>query len=241
MQARRILRRLTPRPLRRKTIVSLTFDDGSADHVAVARLLADRGLQATFFVNSNHVGAEPKYLDWPEVAEIAALGHEVGGHTSDHVKLDETPADEAASQITGDRRRLEARGYEVTSFAYPYGAWNETARALVADAGYTSARRAWGLAFPGARAEAVSELVPPADPFGVRTVPSFEQGVTLETMQRVVVRGELEGGWLPLVFHCIVPEGTRYDLPEDLFRDFVDWLRARTRSEVRTVGSVVAG
>lgn len=241
MQARRILRRLTPRPLRRKTIVSLTFDDGSADHVEVARLLADRGLHATFFVNSNHVGVEPKYLDWAQVQEIASLGHEIGGHTSDHVKLDETPEDEAAEQIDADRRELRAQGYEVTSFAYPYGAWNETARVLVAEAGYLSARRAWGLAFPGARAEAVSELVPPADPFGIRTVPSFEKGVTLEAMRRVVVRGEAEGGWLPLVFHCIVPDGTRYDIPDVLFREFVDWLRTRTRSEVRSIGSVVAG
>lgn len=241
MRARRILRRLTPRPLRRTTILSLTFDDGSADHVEVARLLADRGLQATFFVNSNHVGAEPRYLDWPQVAEIASLGHEIGGHTSDHVKLDETPDDEVAAQIGGDRRRLQAEGYDATSFAYPYGAWNETARALVAEAGYSCARRAWGLAFPGAKADAVSERVPPADPFGIRTVPSFEKGVTLETMQRVVLRGEAEGGWLPLVFHCIVPDGTRYDIPDVLFREFADWLAVRTRSDVRSIGSVVAG
>ena len=57
------LRRFTPRSLRRKAVVSLTFDDGTADQLAAARLLARHGIAGTFYVNSNLIAADSARLD----------------------------------------------------------------------------------------------------------------------------------------------------------------------------------
>jgi peptidoglycan/xylan/chitin deacetylase (PgdA/CDA1 family) len=228
--------------LRRKIVLSLTFDDGTADHVAVARLLAERGIEATFYLNSNRVGSKPSYLDWPQVDEIAAAGHEIGAHTADHVDLSQVSTIDANAQVVTDRRLLRARGFEPYSFAYPYGALTEEARSLVLEAGYSSARRAWGLAGDRDRSRPPTESVPPLDAHAIKTVPSIESATTLEQLQRIVVRGERNGGWLPLVFHGISSAGGRYDLPENIFRSFVDWLRERNASlSVRTVHGVVDG
>jgi peptidoglycan/xylan/chitin deacetylase (PgdA/CDA1 family) len=224
---------------RRKPIVSLTFDDATADHLEAGRLLANHGLRGTFYVNSNLIGSEGR-LGWEGVRELTASGHEIGGHTSDHVDLSGAAEDEASAQIVDDRRALWERGLDPRSFAYPYGALNETARALVAAAGYASARRAWGLA--GDSGHALTEQLPPADAYAIRTVPSFERGTTLDQLRGFVLRGEAAGGWLPLVFHGVTTGEGAYDLTRDVFRPFVKWLSERLdRDEVRTVGDVVKG
>jgi peptidoglycan/xylan/chitin deacetylase (PgdA/CDA1 family) len=228
--------------LRRPLTLSLTFDDGTVDHLDAARMLADRGVRATFYVNSGRLGSSSRDLDWSDLEQIAAYGHEIGGHTTDHVDLSETADDGAYEQILSDRRALQARGFGVASFAYPYGAWDDAARRLVATAGYASARRAWGLAWSGDRTHAVTERIPPVDRFAIRTVPSFEHDTSLDQLQHVVLDGELSGGWLPLVFHGVCDNGGRYDLSDVVFRGFVDWLRTRNRTtRIRTVGEVVGG
>jgi peptidoglycan/xylan/chitin deacetylase (PgdA/CDA1 family) len=222
---------------RGRCVISLTFDDATADHLEAGRLLAEHGLCGTFYVNSNLIGSDGR-LGWDGVRELAAAGHEIGGHTCDHVDLSGAAEAEASAQIANDRRALSERGLDARSFAYPYGALNETARALVAAAGYASARRAWGLA--GDERHARTELLPPADAYAIRTVPSFERGTTLDELRGFVLRGEGAGGWLPLVFHGVSAGEGAYDLTRDVFRRFVEWLSGRLdRVDVCTVGDVV--
>ena len=233
------VRRITPSRLREPVLVSLTFDDGTADHVAAGRLLGALGLAGTFFVNSNLVGTDPDRLGWEDVAELGRAGHEIGGHTCDHVDLVAATDAQARMQIEDDRRDLVARGYEVRSFAYPYGSIGDTARALAAEAGYTCARRAWGLAGGRETSSAATESVPPLDRYAIRTVPSLEHSATQGELRELVTRAEREGGWLPVVFHGISGRGP-YDIAEAVFRDFVTWLAGRRGVSVRTVGDVAA-
>ncbi|HXH97210.1 MAG TPA: polysaccharide deacetylase family protein [Gaiellaceae bacterium] len=222
-------------------MISLTFDDGTADQLSAARLLAERGLAATFYVNSGRVGSDSSYLDWGDLAEVAAAGHEIGSHTVDHVDLTRVAPEVAHEHLVADRRALAARGFPAHSFAYPYGARSPEARSLVVEAGYASARRAWGLAADGDPSQPATESLPPLDAHAIRTVPSLEHGTTLEQLQRVVLRAEHRGGWLPLVFHGVGVDRTQYDVSEALFRTFVDWLHERRggRLAVRTVGDVM--
>ena len=90
-----------------------------------------RGLAGTFYVNSNLVGSAPDRLDWDDVAAIAALGHEIGGHTSDHLDLTTLTPVEALAQIERDRTMLGARGQRPVSFAYPFGAFDPEVERLV--------------------------------------------------------------------------------------------------------------
>ena len=57
-----------------------------------------------------------------QVRHLANAGMEVGGHTVNHPILKALPDQEAASEISGGRRRLEEiTGRPVTLFAYPNG------------------------------------------------------------------------------------------------------------------------
>lgn len=232
------------------TIVSLTFDDGTADQYLVRPLLAAAGLRATFYVNSNKVGSSPDFLSWEELGGLAADGHEIGGHTLDHVDLTAIDAREAAGQVGRDRDALRARGFAVTGFAYPFGARSERVESIVRDCGYRSARRSWGLCAAGIEGstcvEPVAETVPPQDPWAVRSTPSVRTWNTLAELQGVVTRAEhAGGGWVPLVFHRVSAEAGADDYAVDpaTFAVFAEWLagRASRGTRVRLVQEVVGG
>ena len=61
----------------------LTFDDGPSDSTAeILDLLAARGVKAIFYVIGLRATQRPELVE-----RAAALGHEVGNHTWDHVRL----------------------------------------------------------------------------------------------------------------------------------------------------------
>lgn len=72
--------------------VSLTFDDGLAQHLDVAMpILNSHGMPATFYVHLAAPDFGPRISDWIKAAEA---GHEIGNHTILH------PADESKSYIS---------------------------------------------------------------------------------------------------------------------------------------------
>jgi peptidoglycan/xylan/chitin deacetylase (PgdA/CDA1 family) len=224
---------------RRPVVVSLTFDDGRASQAVARRLLAAHGLRGTFYLNSGLVGREG-HLDWHAVDALAADGHEIGGHTISHPDLAALDATAAAGEVAGDRDALTARGYAVSTFAYPFGSGYRVraVRDALAGAGYTATRRAWGLQ-EGDRPAA--ESLPPADPWAVRTPPGVVADHPPEALQRMVLAAERRGGWVPLVFHDVGDGwGDRYTTPVATFDALLAWLTARGTA-VRTVGELLSG
>jgi peptidoglycan/xylan/chitin deacetylase (PgdA/CDA1 family) len=78
--------------------VALTFDDGPHPErtLAVAHLLAQRGLRATFFMISNKVSQFPEIT-----SEIVDMGHEIGQHGHGHDPLG------TLKPLKGFRRELD--------------------------------------------------------------------------------------------------------------------------------------
>jgi peptidoglycan/xylan/chitin deacetylase (PgdA/CDA1 family) len=122
--------------------LALTFDDGYADwHEVAAPVLEDLRCPATFFVSSGFVGLGPAEarafrqqrlrrsrdlapLTADQLRDLAT--HElfdIGSHTTSHLDFSlDPPADCLASEVEGDRRRLEEwTGRPVRWFAYPWG------------------------------------------------------------------------------------------------------------------------
>ncbi|NWG21099.1 MAG: polysaccharide deacetylase family protein [Chloroflexi bacterium] len=120
--------------------VALTFDDGYADAASVVLpLLRERGFVATFYVVADFIG-QPGYLTVDEVRMLAASGMEIGAHSVTH--LDLTTLDEATAryEIAESRQRIAALTEQpVTSFCYPAGRFNAAVRALVQEAGFSTA------------------------------------------------------------------------------------------------------
>lgn len=115
--------------------LSITFDDGYADNSDLASpVLARWSLPATFFVATSFMesstqpfwdadaGIESQWMSWPQVAKLAAAGHEIGGHTAEHADLGAISLAETETELQRSRDELLARiGVAPIHFAVPYG------------------------------------------------------------------------------------------------------------------------
>jgi peptidoglycan/xylan/chitin deacetylase (PgdA/CDA1 family) len=230
------------------TIVSLTFDDGTANQYAARPMLAQNSLHATFFVNSNKVSTSSSFLTWDELSGLAADGNEIGGHTLDHVDLTSVTAAEATRQVCDDRQALISHGFSVTSFAYPFGSHNSSIESIVRGCGYQSGRRAWGLCLVGLMPpncnDVVAEPVPPRNIWAIADA-GVNTSDALSDIQGAITRAEdAGGGWVVLMFHhvcdgCDPTNGN--SVSPAILSAFLGWLAPRSSSGtyVRTMSDVM--
>ncbi|KXS54653.1 MAG: polysaccharide deacetylase [Marinobacter sp. T13-3] len=146
-----------PEKLPPKTVF-LTFDDGFADNYHQAHpVLQKYGARATLYLvvdrfdrdwstakkahhNSGELMREPKLSD-EQVGEMLSSGcWELGGHTLTHANLARLDEQQKFAEIKGCREQLEGSfGVSVSSFAYPFGIYDETDVSLADRAGFASA------------------------------------------------------------------------------------------------------
>jgi peptidoglycan/xylan/chitin deacetylase (PgdA/CDA1 family) len=220
----------------RPTIVSLEFDDGTADQAQALPLLAAHGFKAAFFVNSAHVG-RTGYLTWSRLAAIQRGGHEIAGHTLHHVRLTTLSAARARHEVCDDRAALRAHGFAATDFAYPYGATTPALERIVRACGYSSGRRISGAQCPGCP---FAESVPPRDPFATRTPPAVLARDAPTILRRKVAGAQGHGGgWVQLVFHHVCSGCGTYAITRAHLAGFLGWLAHRRGVEVRLVSSML--
>lgn len=135
--------------------VAITFDDGYVDDVAAAHMLAAGGDTATLYVSSGLVGT-PGHLTRSQVRALADEGLQIGAHTINHVDLTTRDDAQAAREIGGSRRSLQAwSGTAVDSFAYPAGRFDSRIERLVRAGSFKNAvtTRPGRLSAPGAVAD----------------------------------------------------------------------------------------
>lgn len=137
----------------------ITFDDGYVDNLAACEELERRGMRASWFIVSGAVGRPPgwpddgrpagRMLNAAELRDMRAAGMEIGSHTVNHARLTEADDAQLQRELADSKAVLEdLLGAPVSSFAYPYGAWDARCAAAVAAAGYAAActtRTGWAL------------------------------------------------------------------------------------------------
>ena len=227
------------------TIVSLTFDDGNADQLAAQPILADHGMDGTFYIITDRVSNRPGVFTWDDIASLYADGNEIGGHTINHVSLTDETLDEARAAVCDARQVLLDHGYPQVSFAYPRGDHDAATEGVVQDCGYVSGR---ALLSTSDWAALGAESIPPADRFAIGTPGTIDETDSLEDMENLITTAETVDGtngsadaWVPLVFHhvcapttsppdpvCDDPNGVagQYVTPSD-FASLLDFLQAR--------------
>lgn len=221
-----------------RTIVSLTFDDTTADHALAADLVAARGMRATFYVNSSRIDTNG-FLSRAQLLAMQAAGHEIAGHTIGHANLTTLDHDGQRREICNDRVALLGQGLAASSFAYPFGASSELTEQAVAACGYNSARGVGGLQCASC---AAAEPLPVGDRFDVGTPASIKVDTTLATMQSYILAAEAAGGgWVPLVFHHVCDGCNSLAITPGALGELLDWLAARPGITVQTVHQVVGG
>jgi peptidoglycan/xylan/chitin deacetylase (PgdA/CDA1 family) len=223
------------------TYVSLTFDDGFDAQASpgLLALLARLDMRATFFVNSGMLGAgssdgRDDHFDEAALARISAAGHEIGGHTLDHVDLLSVGPDEARRQICDDRAALVRLGYAPVTFAYPFGHGSEALRAIVQGCGYEGARTA----------PAAAGAIWPSSTYEMRATPAFTCTDTLEAMKNRIRAVERTGGYTSVAFHDVCDRDCAlYSTPTARLTSFLEWLKTRESrgTHVRAIGDVVTG
>jgi peptidoglycan/xylan/chitin deacetylase (PgdA/CDA1 family) len=215
------------------TVVSLTFDDGDADNYSVRSALAENNLRATFYVVSGFTNSNG-YMTGDQLRDLYNDGNEIGGHTLSHVNLEDVRGADLEREVCQDRSNLVAYGFDVTSFAYPFGHYDDEAKQVVKDCGYGNAR-------------GVSdgpESIPPVDGHGLRAMPYIVSDTRFPKMVRYVTEVENSGGgWVIFVFHHVCDGCDQYAIKPQVFAEFSQWLGKQQSNGliVKTVGQVMAG
>jgi len=229
------------------TVVSIEFDDGLATQYQTRAMLSARGMHGTYYINSNPRPPGFNTLSWSQLHDLANDGNEIGGHTLDHADLPTVSTAQATRQICDDRTALQAQGFTVKSFAYPYGHFNAAIENITRNCGYTSARGVDGIVTPegcGGNCP-FAESIPPKDAFATRTPENADESTPLSELEGFVTQAEQHGGgWVQLVFRDICSPGPScdfYSIPPAQFATLLDWIAARASNGtvVRTVGQVM--
>ncbi len=98
--------------------ILLSFDDYNEKNWTEYFDLFDKyNVKVTFFVTLS----EPTDF----CAEAIKRGHEIGYHTAEHVNITELSEEECYQQAIAPIEVFRSKGYELSSFAYPYGAYTE--------------------------------------------------------------------------------------------------------------------
>jgi peptidoglycan/xylan/chitin deacetylase (PgdA/CDA1 family) len=127
-----------------KKPVGLTFDDAYESLISHALpVLVERRFAATIFVVTNEIGGQNRW-DWPtgsgplplmnamQVRDAFDAGMEIGAHSRSHPDLRQLAVSELESEICGSRDDLvDLLGSPVSSFAYPFGYFDEQALNVV--------------------------------------------------------------------------------------------------------------
>jgi peptidoglycan/xylan/chitin deacetylase (PgdA/CDA1 family) len=217
------------------TIVSLTFDGATTDQSHVGQMLAARGLQGTFFVNSGNVGS-PGHLGWSALQDLATAGNEIGGATTTGAWLPGLPSIEALNEVCDDRNALLARGFAVRSFAYPYRDATSANEAMVHQCGYDSGRGGGGW---------FHDWLPPKDPYLTITPPAVTASTTLDQLIAQVTNTTADGGgWTTFQIGQVCAGCGAGALDPTTLGAFLDWLGAQQAAgalRVSTVGNVIDG
>lgn len=137
----------------------ITFDDGYIDNLAACEVLQGKGQRASWFIVAGSIGAAPAWpgdgrpagrlLNGAELRQMQAAGMEIGSHTVSHSRLPTLSDVLLHREVNDSKRALEdVLGQAVTSFAYPYGEWDNRCADAVKQAGYMAActtRTGWAL------------------------------------------------------------------------------------------------
>ncbi len=116
---------------RKVKCVALTFDDGPAPTTQkLLRYLADKRVQATFFMLGQQVETYPKLAK-----AVASASNEIGVHTWDHRDLTKLNPQQIDREITSTIRILKEAGITPRYLRPPYGAMNAKVHAAAKRAG----------------------------------------------------------------------------------------------------------
>lgn len=232
-----------------KAAYSLTFDDGLMSHYSnVAPILEKNKLKATFFVVSDMLQenqqAKPswRYGYWEQFKLLQEQGHEIGGHTCTHAHLGSCPL--------GDAKEVGTLSHEiqqpfatitknipdamVTSFAYPFGEYNDKVIAevgqfyLVARGVKSGINQPKSMDWMDIRCNAMH--------YSPQRTLETDKDKFIELQNNIVQNTIASGGWSVYLAHDVVPFEEAVNLKDswqpvsaESFDSFAVWLNQQQK------------
>lgn len=122
--------------------IIITFDDGVLNQFTNALpILLENNYKAIFYIFINPIGKSKNYMSYDNLRELLHYGMEVGVHSYTHPNLTKISSSSLEKEIKTSKEILEKElGAEVVSFAYPFGAFNQTIIKIIKNSGYNFAR-----------------------------------------------------------------------------------------------------
>ncbi|MBI2113126.1 MAG: polysaccharide deacetylase family protein [Candidatus Wildermuthbacteria bacterium] len=204
-------------------LVSLNFDDGSKSAYQNAiPILNQAGFKSDQFIVSAYTGqAFPAYANTQEMLAMQEQGHVIGAHTRTHADLTKLSPDEARAEIEGSRNDLLSMGADpVSSFAYPFGSYNETVKQIVKDAGFIAGRSS-----DGGYNEKTQDI------FALKRQP-MTNTTTLLQAKGYIDKALADFTWVILLFHEVSTTNNTYSITPSLFQEIVDYLKQKDVSPI---------
>ena len=141
-----------------KPYICISSDDGFKNNLNAVKIMKKYGVKGCFFVNPDTIGLKDlskiksfcnnklscppmEFMDWDDLEYLIKCGHEIGSHTMNHIKINETNINIVEDNINESYQILNKQFGEVLHFAYPYGRhfhFNKQAFDLVFKAGFIS-------------------------------------------------------------------------------------------------------
>ncbi|MEY3784522.1 MAG: hypothetical protein RLZZ230_844 [Candidatus Parcubacteria bacterium] len=189
---------ITGLPLQ-KPIVTLTFDDAFTNFYDNAIPLFQKyNMAGTIYLVSQDF-ENPAYMTPAQLLELEGLGFEMGSHTVTHPHLPLSTPTELKYELEESKRVIEEKlGHTISSFATPYGEYNDTVIPEImktydshrsVDVGYNSADN-----YTKSNIKAMSAVV----------------STSPETVLGWIDTAIANKSWLSIVYHDIVNGGGEY-------------------------------
>lgn len=186
--------------------LSLTFDDGlkcQLDHAVP--VMTKRGVPGTFFLieESQKAGYGPLNVDaWKQVL---ADGHEIGSHSTNHLKAASLGVDAVKHETEHSKKFLESTfSTTVNSFCYPYTDAPYLLQDAVRAAGYKQAR--------GGRTARLDKFVCPGQGLNYLNTPCYHINAgAVQDVPGLLAAALWKKAWVTFMLHGVGPDGTQWD------------------------------
>jgi peptidoglycan/xylan/chitin deacetylase (PgdA/CDA1 family) len=176
--------------------VSITFDDGfESTYTNALPIIQAHNLKATVYITTDFIG-QPGYMTWEQVQSLQNdYGWEIGSHSVTHAELENKNAATIIYELTESLRILLSMSLNVTNFASPYGAYDNSVLTIVAKL-YNSHRGFWDR----------DDLNTYPYESNVLMDQSVQSSTALTQVYSWIDQAKSENKWLILTFHEVLPQ-----------------------------------
>jgi peptidoglycan/xylan/chitin deacetylase (PgdA/CDA1 family) len=194
--------------------ISLTIDDGrEATLLNAYPILKVHNISATSYVITDDVGKRD-YMNLSQLLELQSSGWEIGSHSCSHPHMTRISSDQALHELNDSKKWLEARGINLSSFAFPYGDENSNLTHLASNL-YELTR--------GTGNDYFYDTVPKDRYFIAVSLPG-ENNKTFSYIERAI----REKAWIIFYFHDVDDNGHVVGHGQDL-REIADYIQKKVQ------------